>query len=80
MVANLMAERFARLGRLDGAGLHDARMQVQVVRHHSRAQNADGQVQRVGVGHDFGARHQPAHQRKIVGVRGHDFIHEAPRK
>ena len=37
---------FAFFGLLDRACLDDARMQIEIVRHDRRAQNADGDVQR----------------------------------
>ncbi len=38
------------------AGLHDRRVQVEVVRHHGRAEDADRDVEHVGVAQDLGAR------------------------
>ncbi len=37
----------ALIGLADVAGLHQRRMQVQIVRHHGRAQDADGEVEAV---------------------------------
>ena len=45
------------------AGLHDRRVQVEVVRHDRRAEDADRDVEHVGVAHDLGARDEARRRR-----------------
>ena len=56
-------QRRVHIGKKDGlalalrrplviAALHNRRMQIQIVRHHRRAQNADSNVEHVGIGND----------------------------
>ena len=40
-------------GGAEGARLHDAGMQVEIVRHHRGAQNADGDIQHFAVAKNF---------------------------
>ena len=46
------------------ARLHDRRVQVQVVRHHGRAEDADRDVEHLRVAHDLGRWQQPARARR----------------
>ncbi len=43
-----------------GPCLHDSGMEVEVVRHHCRPDDAKRQIQHLGVGHDFGRRREAA--------------------
>ena len=43
----------ALVGPLEPAGLHDRGMQVEIMRHHGRAEDADGDVEHLGIGHDL---------------------------
>ena len=58
MVANLMACAFTGGVQFIAAGLHDGRMQIQVVRHDGGAQNADRDVKHAGIGNDLRRRHE----------------------
>jgi len=58
-------------------GLYHRRMQVQVVRHHRRAEDPDRDVQLIGVGQDGGAGHEAARDRAQVGTRDEDLEHVA---
>ena len=54
-VAKRMASRFDAVVGQHLPGLHDGRVQVEVVRHHRGAQDADRDVEHRRVGHDLGA-------------------------
>ena len=44
--------------------LHDRRVQIQVVRHHRRAEDADGDVEHLAVGDDVRGRHEALRPRR----------------
>src|SRR5712691_11670975 len=46
--------------RLESARLHDARVQIQIVRHHRRAQDADGNVKHLAVAQNLQAGEESA--------------------
>ena len=54
---------FTRGGRLKLSRLNNTRMEVKIVRHHCRAQDADGDVEHVLVLEDLRARHEPMENR-----------------
>ena len=60
MVAKRIASRRARRGRLQAAGLHDRGVQVEVVRHHRGAEDADRDVEHRRVGDHSGLGMKPA--------------------
>ena len=45
MVANLIASRLPSRRLLEFPRLHDGRMQIKIMRHHRRAENADADVE-----------------------------------
>ncbi len=53
IVANLIASRFPADVQLVAPRLHDRRMEIQIVGHHRRAENADRDVEHAGIGHDL---------------------------
>jgi hypothetical protein len=66
-----------RIGVL--ACLHDGRMQVQVVRHHRRAENADGDVQHVVVAEYFSGGNESGGHCHRVRMRQPQFDRETRR-
>ena len=44
---------FALLGRFYLPRLHDRRVQIEIVRHHRRSENSDGDVEHLRIGHDL---------------------------
>jgi hypothetical protein len=42
------------------SGLHDRGMQVEIMRHHRRANDPDGDVELIGIGGDFRRRDEAA--------------------
>jgi hypothetical protein len=60
-----------------GAGLHDAGVQVEVVRHHGRAQDAERQVEHLRVGDDLGGGREALDDRGPVGIGESDLDPEA---
>ena len=58
--------------------LHDRRVQVQVVRHDRRAEDADRDVEHVGIADDLGARQQPLHDAGQVGPGEPQLDRERP--
>ena len=67
----------ARVAALVGPRLHHARVQVQVVRHHRGAQDADGDVQHARIGHDLGLRQQSTKDALQRRMRNRQFVGEA---
>ena len=61
------------------ARLHDGGVQVQVVRHDRRAQNAEREVEGVGIVDDFPPRHEPAEHAQPVRPRDHDLVEKTAR-
>ena len=53
----------ALVGARIGAGLHDRGVQIEVMRHHRRADDADRDVEHLGIGDDLGRRHKAAQHR-----------------
>ena len=45
---------------LVGAGLHDRGVQIEIMRHHRGADDADGDVEHLRIGDDLGGRHEAA--------------------
>ena len=48
--------------------LHDAGVEIQIVRHDGRAEDADGDVEHIAVAEDLGARNEAAQHRGDVGA------------
>src|SRR5262249_61535469 len=61
---------------LECAGLHDARVQVEIVRHHRGAQDADGQVEHLAVEENLTAGKQSLARSEPERPREKDFIGE----
>ena len=74
-------QRFLLLGhRLAiGAGLDDARVQIEIVRHHRRTDDPEPQIEHVRVGEEIGGRRKAADHLAPVGV-GHRDLHEEARR
>ena len=70
----LFRQRFAI-----GSRLHDARVQVEIMRHHRGAEDAERQVEHFGVGDDLGGRREPADHLAPVRVRQRDLHRKADR-
>ena len=68
---------FFRFLLAEGAGLHDAGMEIQVVRHHSGAENADGDVQHFLVAQYFSVGDEASGGFAPDRVREENFIGEA---
>ena len=64
IASRLLSARVAVLARL-----HDRRVQVEVVRHHRRAEDADRDVEHVGVAQDLGARDEAERRRRPASGR-----------
>ena len=60
MVQNLIASRIASRRAFVLARLHDGGVQIQIVRHHRRAQYADGDVEHARVPNDLDGRNEKA--------------------
>ena len=73
------ADRFAlaRIGAPVAARLHDRRVQVEVVRHHRRADDADGEVEHRGVGDDARLRHEAGEHGRDLRLQPRDLEREA---
>ena len=67
------------LGPLEGARLHDRGMQIEIVRHHGRADDADRHIEHVAVRHDRGRRQEAGKDRSDGRCRRHDLNHETDR-
>ena len=52
-----------------GAGLHDAGMQIEIVRHHGRAEDAEREVEHLRIGDDLGRRREALDDRRPVRDR-----------
>ena len=55
MVANLIASRLPCAFNSYLARLHDGRMKIQIMRHHGRPEDADGDVEHARIGDDPGS-------------------------
>ena len=64
IVAKRIASRLPASGRRVAARLHDRRVQVEVVRHHRRADDADGEVEHRRVGDDARPGHEAGQHRR----------------
>src|SRR4051812_29759971 len=49
--------------------LHDRRMQIEIVRHHRRTENADRDVEHIAVANDFGSRNEARRYAGEIGLR-----------
>ena len=63
-----------------GAGLHDRGVQIEIMRHHRGADDADGDVEHLGIGDDLGATAQsPSSTAATGGAARSDLDPEADR-
>ena len=53
MVASLIASRLSVDAVAEAPRLHDAGMQIEIVRHHGGAENAEREIKHVRIGHDL---------------------------
>ncbi len=67
----------ARAGLLVAARLHDGGVEVEVVRHHRRAEDADGDVEHLRVGGELGRGDEARQHGAHVGPREDDLEQEA---
>src|SRR5262249_5062989 len=78
MVASVIASRFS--GRVpEGASLHDAGMQIEVMRHHRRAENAEREIEHVRVLHDLYGRREATDHLAPIWIGHGDLNAEANR-
>ena len=70
---------FAALLRLEteGARLHEARVEIEIVRHHGRAKDSDGDVEHFLVAEKIEARNKAARRLVPKRARKKDFVGEA---
>ena len=61
----------------DDARLHDGGVQVEIMRHHGRAENAHGEVEHLRVAHDLDRRREAEDHLAHVGLRHGDLDGEA---
>ena len=78
-VARVIASRRSATLSPISAGLHHAGMQVEIVRHHGRAEDAERDVEHVRVGDDLRGRRKAADHRAPVRIRHRDLHREAHR-
>ena len=73
------ADRLALLGhgRAIGARLHDRGVEVEIVRHDGRAENAEREIEHVRIGDDLRARHEAAEHARKFRPRENELRHEA---
>ena len=79
MVAQRMASRRPSSIALEAAGLHDRGMQIEIMRHHGRADDADGDVEHLRIGHDLRRWHEAAEHGRDRRRRQHDLDQKAAR-
>ncbi len=74
-----VADGFAAIasGGAEGAGLHDAGVQIEIVRHHRGAEDADGDVEHLAIAEDFRARDEADGGFAPQRVGEEDFVREA---
>ena len=77
MVAKRIASLFAGVRVGVHARLHDRGMQVQIVRHHRGAEDADGDVEHVRIAQDFRGGHEAAEHPAQVRPRQEELDGEA---
>ena len=77
MLANLIASPFAFRGLLEFARLHDGGMQVKIVRHNRRADDADADVKHLLIRDDVRPRHESEHHADEAGFGKDQFSGEA---
>jgi hypothetical protein len=65
------------VGSIEPAGLHEGGVQVEVMRHHGRPEDADGQIKHGRVGDDIDAGDQPAGQAAPARLRQEELGGEA---
>ncbi len=69
--------RFAGVVPLERPGLHDARVQIEIMRHDGRAQDADRQIKHRGILNDLRRRNQPRQQLADRGMGRGDLVGKA---
>ena len=77
-IEDRVAHRFAPVacGNTEGARLHDAGMEIEIVRHYCGAEDADRDVQHFAVPQDFGARDEANGGFAPKRVSEKDFVSE----
>ena len=77
-VENSEAEGFAAVaqGGAKRSRLHDAGVQIQIVRHYGRAEDSDGDVQHLAIAEDFRARNDSLGGFAPQGLREKNFVGE----
>ena len=80
-IENGEAECFAFVGGggAKSAGLHDAGMKIEIVRHHGCAKDANGNVKHLAVAQDFRAREKTADRLVPERLSEEDLVGEADR-
>ena len=76
--------KFDRLALLlpalaDEAGLHQAGMQIEIMRHDGRAQNAEREIEHLVVGENVRCRHETADHRAPIRIGERDLDRKAGR-
>ena len=56
------------------AGLHQPRMQIEIMRHDGGPENAERQIKHFAIGQNIGGRRKPAQHRAPIGI-GHCDLH-----
>ncbi len=80
MVASVIASRFSGTRPAVSARLHDARMQIEVMRHHRGADDAERQIQHRRVLDDLDRRREAADHLAPIGIGHGDLDAEAERR
>ena len=62
---------------VERAGLDDRGMQIEIMRHHGRPDDADRDIEHRRIGDDPGLRHETRHHRGQIGPRQEQFVDEA---
>src|SRR5882672_1470453 len=63
----------------EAAGLHHARVQVKIVRHHRGADDTDGEIEHIGIAHNLGGRRKAADHRAPIWIGHRDLDGETQR-
>ena len=79
MVASLIASRRFSDAVAEAPRLHHARMQIEIVRHHGGAEDAEREIEHVRIGDDLGRRREAADHRAPIRIGHRDLDREADR-
>src|SRR5580700_194245 len=73
------AQRFAFVAdaRAESAGLHNAGVQIEIMRHNRRAENSDGDVQHLAIAQNYGVRDEATRGVHPQRLRDENFVSEA---